>query len=107
MPDFAVSHLSFWQAHERPTGVNEGVRILSQQTVVRRLSCKCDRVGVSFSSISPAVENDEYERFRTRQDELLMIRSSCDENQIPTTRSTQSNSARTAYQRLQEEVSPP
>ncbi len=72
MPDFAVAHLPLGQTNKRPTGVNERVGILAQQSVVRRLARERDGVGFGFGAVSPAVENDENERFRTRQDWLLL-----------------------------------
>src|SRR5260370_11668443 len=46
--------------------MNQSVGILAQQTVIRGVVRKCDGVGLGFGSVSPAVENDENERFRTR-----------------------------------------
>ena len=65
VPDFAVAHLPFGQSDERPAGVNERVGILAQQPVVGRLARERDGVGFGFGTVSPAVEDDENERFRT------------------------------------------
>src|ERR1017187_3754746 len=64
--DFAVPHLAFWQPNKRPAGVNQRVGILAQQPVVCWLARECDGVAFGFGSVSPAVKNDEYERFGTR-----------------------------------------
>ena len=66
MADFAVPHLPLGQPDKRPAGVNQSVRILAQQPVIGRLARERDGVGLGFGAVSPAVENDENERFRTR-----------------------------------------
>src|ERR1035441_9607020 len=65
MGDFAVAHLPFRQSNEWPAGVNQRVRILAQQSVIGRLACQGDGVTLGFGAVSPAVENNEDERFRT------------------------------------------
>src|SRR5207248_8509962 len=55
--DFTVSHLPFGQSHRRAAGLNQGIRIFAQQTVVYRLTGKRDRVRFGFGSITPAVED--------------------------------------------------
>ena len=66
MANFAVAHLPFRQPDKRPAGMNQRVRILAQQPVISRLARQRDGIGLGFGAISPAVENDENERFRTR-----------------------------------------
>ena len=66
MADFAIAHLSFRQPDKRPAGMNQRIRILAQQPVICRLACQCDRIGLGFGSVSPAIEDDENERFGTR-----------------------------------------
>src|SRR5579871_511640 len=66
VPDFAVPHLPFGQSDERPAGMDQRVGILPQQPVIRWFARKRDGVGFGFGPIPPAVENDEYEWFRTR-----------------------------------------
>ena len=66
VPDLAVAHLSLRQPYERSAGMNQRVGIFAQQPVVSRLARKRDGVGFGFGSVTPAVENDENERFRTR-----------------------------------------
>ena len=68
--DFAVAHLPFGQADERPAGMNQRVGILAQQAVIGGLAGERDGVGFGFGAVSPAVEDDENEWFRT-QDQLL------------------------------------
>ena len=63
--DFAVAHLPVGQADEVAAGVNERVGILAQQAVVGRLAGERDGVGLGFGAVSPAVEDDEDERFGT------------------------------------------
>jgi hypothetical protein len=71
MANFAVAHLSFRQTYIWTTRVNQRVGIFPQQTVVRWLSSQGNRVRLGFGTISPAVENDKNQRFRTRQNALL------------------------------------
>ncbi len=66
MPDFAVAHLPLGQADERPAGVDQRVGIFAQQAVVGRLARQRDGVGLGFGAVSPAIEDDENERFGTR-----------------------------------------
>src|SRR5271166_4427751 len=66
MANFAVAHLAFGQSDERAAGMDQRVRILAQQPVVSRLARQRDRVGFGFSAISPAVEDDEDQRFGAR-----------------------------------------
>ena len=66
MADFAVPHLSVGQPDKRPAGMNQRIRILAQQSVIRRLASQRNGIGVGFGSVSPAVEDDENERFGTR-----------------------------------------
>ena len=63
--DFAVAHLAFGQPDKRAAGVNQRVGILAQQAVVGWLARERDGIGFGFGAISPAVEDDENERFRT------------------------------------------
>src|SRR5258708_6897865 len=65
MPDFAVAHLSFRKADERSAGMNERVGIFAQQPVVSGLARQRDCVGFGLGAVSPAVEDDEDERFGT------------------------------------------
>ena len=71
MPDFAVAHLPLGQSNKRSAGMNQRVGILAQQPVVGRLARQRDGVGFGFGAISPAIENDQNERFRTRHKQLL------------------------------------
>src|SRR5258708_39177923 len=64
--DFAVAHLALRQSNKRTAGVDERVGILAQHAVVNRLARKGDGVGLGFGTISPAVEDDEDERFGMR-----------------------------------------
>src|SRR6267378_5705258 len=72
MTDFTVPHLPFRQPDKRPAGVDKRIGILAQQPVIRGLARKCDGVGLGLGSVSPAVENDENERFRTRHKRSLL-----------------------------------
>ncbi len=65
MADFAVPHLPLRQPNKRPAGMDERVRILAQQPVIRGLARKCNGIGLGFSSVSPAIEDYENERFGT------------------------------------------
>src|SRR5690348_9874374 len=66
VPDFAISHLPFRQTYEGAAGMDQRVRIFTQQTVIGWLAGQRDCVGVGFGSITPAVKDDKNERFRTR-----------------------------------------
>jgi hypothetical protein len=55
--------------------VNESVGIFAQQAVVGRLSGERDGVGLGFGAITPAIEDDENEWFRTGQIQLLALSS--------------------------------
>ncbi len=63
--DLAVAHLAFGKADERAAGVDERVGIFAQQAVIGGLAGERDGVGFGFGAVSPAVEDDEDERFRT------------------------------------------
>src|SRR5260370_31603562 len=65
MPDLAVAHLPFWQADERSAGMDERVGIFAQQAVIGGLARERDGIGFGLSAVSPAVEDDEDEWFRT------------------------------------------
>src|SRR5271155_4247990 len=66
MPNFAVAHLPFGQSDKRSTGVNQRVGILAQKAVIGGLTRQRDSVGFGLGAITPAVEDDKYQRFRTR-----------------------------------------
>src|ERR1700676_4433243 len=65
MSNLAVAHLSLGQADEGSAGMNERVGIFAQQPVVSRLACERDGVSFCFGAITPAVEDDQDEWFRT------------------------------------------
>ena len=65
VPDFAVAHLPVGQADKRSAGVNQRVGKFAQQTVIVRLARQRDGVRLRFGAVSPAIENDQDERFRT------------------------------------------
>ena len=71
MADFAVAHLPFGQADKRAAGLNERVGIFAQQPVIGWLARERDGIGFGFGAISPAVEDDENERFRTRHNSRI------------------------------------
>jgi hypothetical protein len=43
--------------------LNKRVGILAQQPVINRLTSKRDGIGFNFCAVSPAVEDDENQRF--------------------------------------------
>ncbi len=53
----------FRKADEGPAGMDERVGIFAQQAVVGGLAGECDGVGFGFGAVTPAVEDDENERF--------------------------------------------
>jgi hypothetical protein len=65
--DFAVTHLAVGQPDKRAAGVNQCVGIFAKQAIIGWLASKRDSVGIGFGAITPAVEDDKNERFRTRQ----------------------------------------
>ena len=65
MPDLAVAHLPLGQSDKRPAGMNQRVGILPQQAVIGGLARERNGVGFGFGAVSPAVKNDQNERFRT------------------------------------------
>src|SRR5215467_11921979 len=69
VPDFAVAHLPLGQPNVGTAGLNEGIGILAQQAVVGRLACQRDGIGFGLGPITPAVEDDEDERFRAGHSE--------------------------------------
>src|SRR6185437_852559 len=73
VPDFAVSHLAVRETYERAAGMDQGVRIFAQQTVISWLAGQCDCIGFGFGSITPAVKNDKNERFRTRHSYVWLL----------------------------------
>ena len=71
MADFAVAHLAVWQTYIFAAGVNQRVGIFAQQAVIGGFVRHGDGVGLDFSAITPAVENDKNEWFRTSHKWLL------------------------------------
>src|SRR5580700_580488 len=65
MPDFAVAHLPLGQSDKRSAGMNQRVRIFAQQALVGGLARQRDGVGFGLGAITPAVEDDKDQRFRT------------------------------------------
>src|SRR5438270_10060671 len=63
MADFTVAHLIVGQADVSPAGMDQRVGIFAQQAVVNRFASQRDGVGFGFGAISPAVEDDENQRF--------------------------------------------
>ena len=66
VPDFAVAHLPVRQSDEAPAGVNQRVRILGEQLVIVRLARQRNGIGIRGRSITPAIEDDQNERFGLR-----------------------------------------
>ena len=71
MTHLAVAHLPFRQAHKRTAGMNQCVGILAQKAVIGWLARQRDGVRFGFGAVSPAIEDDQYQRLWTRQDSLL------------------------------------
>ncbi len=63
MPDFAVSHLPFGQAHGRAGGVNQRVGIFREQPVVIGFARQGDGVALGLGAEAPAVEYGQNNRF--------------------------------------------
>ena len=63
MTDFAVTHLSVGQPNIRAAGLNQRIGVFTQQPVIHRLAGESDGVGFGLGAVSPAVEDDENERF--------------------------------------------
>jgi hypothetical protein len=65
MSDFTIPHLAVGQANVSATSVKQCVGIFAKQPVIGGLAGKCNRVGLGFGTIPPAIEDDENERFGT------------------------------------------
>src|SRR5215470_13964026 len=65
MADLAITHLAVGQADIVSAGLDERVGILVQQAVVIGLASKRNGIGLGFGAVSPAIEDDEDERFGT------------------------------------------
>src|SRR5208282_504656 len=65
MSNFAVAHLPLGEANKWSAGMNQRVGILAQQAVVSRFARQGNGVSLGFGAVSPAVEDNEDEWFRT------------------------------------------
>jgi hypothetical protein len=65
MANLTVAHLPFGQANKWPAGMNQRVGILAQQAVISGLARQRDRIRFSLGTVTPAIEDDEYEWFGT------------------------------------------
>src|SRR3984957_2967026 len=66
MPNLAVAHLPLGQSDKWPAGMNQRIRKLPQHPVIGRLASQRNSVSLTFSAVSPAIEDDKNEWFRTR-----------------------------------------
>ena len=66
MSNFAVAHLPLGQPDERSAGVNQSIGIFAQQAVVGGLARQSNGVRLGLGAVSPAVEDDQDQGFRTR-----------------------------------------
>src|SRR5882757_4572027 len=64
--DFAVTHLPIGQADEVIRSMKQTMRIFRQEPVVTRLTRQCYRIGETLRTITPAIQNGEYNRFFQR-----------------------------------------
>ena len=62
--DLGVAHLAVWEADEVIAGVEEGVGVLGEETVVNGLAGEGDGVSECFGAVAPAVKDGEYDGFR-------------------------------------------
>ena len=65
MSHFTVPHLTVGQANIFPAGVDECVGVFAEQAIVGRLARERDSVGFRLGAITPTVENDKDQWFRT------------------------------------------
>ena len=65
MSDFTVAHLPVRQADVVAAGLNQRVGIFPQQAVIDWFAGHSDGIGFGFGTISPAVKDDQDERFWT------------------------------------------
>jgi hypothetical protein len=63
--DFAVAHLALGEADGGAGGVDESVGKFAEEFVVVGFAREGDGVAFGFGAESPAVEDGEYERFRS------------------------------------------
>ena len=66
VPHFAIAHLPFGQADVWTAGLDQGIGIFAQQALVGRLVRQRDGIEIRFRAVTPAVEDDQNQRFRTR-----------------------------------------
>ncbi len=74
---FAVAHLSFGQADERPGRLDQRVGKILEQAVVIRLPREGNRVALGFGAVAPAVEHGQNNRFRSFWHRSLRIHGTC------------------------------
>jgi predicted exporter len=65
MADFAVAHLPFRQADERPGSVDQRVGKIFDQGVISGFASQRDGVASCFRAVAPTVEHGEYDGFRS------------------------------------------
>ena len=65
VPHFAVAHLPFGQAHERPGSLNQRVRKFAKQFVVSRFARERDRVSFRLRAVPPSIEHGQYQGLRS------------------------------------------
>src|SRR2546421_6594222 len=65
MSHFTVPHLTVGQANIFPAGMDECVGVFAEQAIVGRLARERDSVGFRLGAITPTVENDKDQWFRT------------------------------------------
>ena len=75
MSHFTVPHLTVGQANIFPAGMDECVGVFAEQAIVGRLARERDSVGFRLGAITPTVENDKDQWFRTSCRALLLSSS--------------------------------
>lgn len=63
MAHFAVTHLTFWQAHGQTRGFNQAFGVVGPELIEHRLVRGGDSVVFRFFRVAEAIENEEHSRF--------------------------------------------
>src|ERR1700730_10348695 len=71
MADLAIAHLIVRQPDVWAAGMNERIGRLAEQMVVGGLAGESNCIGFGFGAVTPAIEDDQNKRFRTRHKWLL------------------------------------
>ena len=63
VPNFAIAHLAYGKPHGGSRRLNQRIRKLAQQFVIRGFARQSDGVAPRFGSVAPSIQHSEYNRF--------------------------------------------